>query len=149
MNDVRYEFDMNSRRLLTLLTYIALGIGASGCSTLLRMPEPPAGAAAYRPGTAGPQPAGILLTTHSGSRLHFRDGWSLTWSGVAGSADLLDDGAPGAYTDTTISYYEVKQTTGTGRHNTMRQFLLTILGVILIIGLAAIILYAAFIATDR
>jgi hypothetical protein len=31
----------------------------------------------------------------------------------------------------------------------MGQFMLTILGVILVLGLAAIILYAAFLATDR
>jgi hypothetical protein len=89
--------------------------------------------------------------TQSRSTLQFHEGeWSLTWGGIKGRADLVTDEGIIPVRDTTLSYADVASaSTGGGRGNTTEQFLKTILGVILIIGLAALILYAAFPATDR
>lgn len=93
---------------------------------------------------------GLMVRTNEGGRLFFHDKqWKLTMSGIAGTADVTAaDGAQ--YTaDTTLSYFSAEAAQSSGRTSTMGQFMLTILGVILVLGLAAIILYAAFLATDR
>lgn len=94
---------------------------------------------------------GLTLHTSASSRVLFQDGgWELTWTGVRGHARIEADGVPAVEMDTTIAYADIAATaTGSGRTASMSQFLLTILGVILVIGLAAIVLYAAFLATDR
>ncbi|GEM_PF-1791289 len=94
---------------------------------------------------------GIVVRTHDRSTFTFRDdGWSLTARGISGFADVSTDGGEALLKDTTLSYADVASAAPSdGRSSTMRQFLLTILGVVLVIGLAALILYAAFPATDR
>jgi hypothetical protein len=92
---------------------------------------------------------GIIVETRDRSTLRFDDGWELTFEGIAGTAEVSNNDESTFRTDTTLSYWDVTSAAPARRDNTMRQFLLTILGVILVIGLAAIILYAAFIATDR
>jgi len=101
------------------------------------------------PGTAGHTEASIVIQTKDNAVMTFHDGWGLTWSGVRGSADISTGEGTLSVPDTTISYWNIDKAEASRRDNTTRQFLLTILGVILVIGLAAIILYAAFIATDR
>jgi hypothetical protein len=94
---------------------------------------------------------GIVVRTNDRSTFTFRDdGWSLTARGISGFADISTDGGGALQKDTTLSYADVASAAPSdGRSGTMRQFLLTILGVVLVIGLAALILYAAFPATDR
>jgi len=93
---------------------------------------------------------GIRVTTKNHGTLLFHDShWDLTWSGVSGHATVRDATGATFEADTTLSYWDVSSAAASGRSNTMTQFLLTILGVVLVIGLAALILYAAFRATDR
>jgi hypothetical protein len=114
----------------------------SGCAPQLSLSPPQEN---------GQQPiSGLSVRTHDyGSLLFHEDNWRLTVTGIRGTADVeTPDGA--LYTkDTTLSYWDAASASPAGRSNTMGQFMLTILGVILVIGLAAIILYAAFLATDR
>lgn len=100
----------------------------------------------------GQQPSsGIRVMTHNRSTFQFNEGdWSLTSSGIRGRADIFTEDGITPARDTTLSFADVASaSTGGGRGNTTEQFLKTILGVILVIGLAALILYAAFPATDR
>jgi hypothetical protein len=86
---------------------------------------------------------------HDNSTAVFPDNqWTLTFRGVRGTGSFqMQDGV--CFTrDTTISYWDVSSASA-AHGNTLGQFLLTVLGIILVIGLAAIILYAAFLATDR
>jgi hypothetical protein len=93
---------------------------------------------------------GIRVDTKTnGSLLFHENRWDLTMSGLSGHATVHDADGSTYEKDTTLSYWDVSSAAASGRGNTMTQFLLTILGVILVIGLAALILYAAFRATDR
>ena len=105
---------------------------------------------AMRPEGAHTPPSGIVLQLKDQRTILFPDNeWRLGWDGVHGT--IVNTDALGIQTerDTTVSYSDISSAApAEGRGNTMSQFLLTILGVILVIGLAAIILYAAFRATD-
>ncbi len=93
-----------------------------------------------------------LQTTDQSHFLFHRGKWTLDLKGVSGTADRVDDNGTMTRTDTTVSYTNIASATspaGGSRGNTMEQFLLTILGVILVIGLAGLMLYAAFRATER
>lgn len=94
---------------------------------------------------------GLLLHMHDASTVRFAaEKWELTVQGVRGEAEILGHDGTLRTADTTISYWDVSSAAaGPGRGTLLSQFLLTILGVILVIGLAAIILYAAFLATKR
>ena len=93
---------------------------------------------------------GLLVRTHDDGRLLFAEnGWKLTLEGIAGNAMVTGADGTQYAADTTLSYWDASSAAATGRNSTMSQFLLTILGVILVLGLAAIILYAAFLATAR
>ena len=130
-------------RSSTLLAAICLSalFFASGCVT---MP-------AIRASGERAPASGILVTTHDRSTFQFQEGsWSLTLGGIEGKADILTETGTLPSRDTTLWYGDVASAAaGGGRGSTVTQFLLTILGVILVIGLAALILYAAFPATDR
>ncbi|MFA6232988.1 MAG: hypothetical protein WC824_02205 [Bacteroidota bacterium] len=92
----------------------------------------------------------LRVTTHEGGELLFAEnGWQLTMSGIEGSALVQTADGQQYAKDTTLSYWDAASASASGRSNTMSQFLLTILGVILVLGLAAVILYAAFLATAR
>jgi hypothetical protein len=95
--------------------------------------------------------SGIRVETHDRSTFQFQEGtWSLTMEGIAGKADIFTDEGVLPSRDTTLWYGDVASAAaGGGRGSTVTQFLLNILGIILVIGLAALILYAAFPATDR
>lgn len=95
--------------------------------------------------------SGIRVETHDHSTFQFQEGaWSLTLEGIAGKADIFTDAGTLPDRDTTLWYGDVASAAaGGGRGSTVTQFLLNILGIILVIGLAALILYAAFPATDR
>lgn len=99
----------------------------------------------------GPEPlSGLRVTTHDRGELLFSEnGWTLTTSGIAGNALIRTADGQTFSKDTTLSYLDAMSASPAGRDNTMSQFMLTILGVILVLGLAAIILYAAFLATAR
>jgi len=99
---------------------------------------------------AGTVTEGLRVHTHdNGTLLFHRDHWRLTPSGIRGTADVTSEDGSTYTTDTTLSYWDTANASPAGRQSTMGQFMLTILGVILVLGLAAIILYAAFLATDR
>lgn len=132
--------------LTRLLPFSAAVLMLQGCAPMLTQslnaPSVPYG----QPDRAEPS---IIVHTYDNSELRFEDGWSLTFGGISGTAEVIRDDAPSIRTDTTLAYQDVASAAPSRRNTTMRQFLLTILGVILVIGLAAIILYAAFIATGR
>lgn len=116
------------------------GIVIPGCAPQFTL-SPPAG---------GPDVDGIRVETKkSGTLLFHEHRWDLTWSGISGHATVRDGEGVSYEADTTLSYWDVSSAAAAGRGSTMTQFFLTILGVILVIGLAALILYAAFRATDR
>ena len=93
---------------------------------------------------------GLRVQTRDGASLLFAEnGWRLTLEGIDGSATVTTGDGMQYAADTTLSYWDASSAAATGRNSTMSQFLLTILGVILVLGLAAIILYAAFLATAR
>jgi hypothetical protein len=131
---------MRSTLILPVLLLILAGTALTGCATLSTFPAPT---------PRGPVD-GIRITTTSDATMLFHDNrWSLGWSGVTGHA-TVNEGTAAAYeADTTLSYGDITSAAASGRGNTMTQFLETILGVVLVIGLAALILYAAFRATDR
>lgn len=134
------------RRSLPLLAVNAILIFFSGCSSpyMSMQPTTPYGGATS-------DVSGITVVTRDRTTLQYQeDAWRLTPDGIAGTASIrLADGTT-FEKDTTLSYVQVSAVeTTSGRGSTMTQFLLTILGVILVLGLAAIILYAAFRATDR
>ncbi|MCZ7557796.1 MAG: hypothetical protein M5R41_15465 [Bacteroidia bacterium] len=113
----------------------------SGCSTGLSVMAPQGSML----GTPG-----LMVNTTEGGHLFFHDKqWKLTVSGIAGTAEVTAADGTQYTADTTLSYFSAEAAQSSGRTSTMGQFMLTILGVILVLGLAAIILYAAFLATDR
>lgn len=93
---------------------------------------------------------GLQVHTHTGGTLLFPENeWTLTLEGIRGNAHVTHADGTQYSADTTLSYLDASAAASTGRSSTMGQFMLTILGVILVLGLAAIILYAAFLATAR
>ena len=153
-NEPRYSM----RRLLLILSLLLYTTGCAPQLALqLHSPEgmPPVGHSAVNNsplahGHATHALSGLRVTTHDRGELLFAaDRWQLTFEGIKGPA--LVTSADGALysADTTLSYWDAASAASTGRTSTMSQFMLTILGVILVLGLAAIILYAAFLATAR
>jgi|WetSurMetagenome_2_1015567.scaffolds.fasta_scaffold711498_2 hypothetical protein len=131
---------MSRTRLLLCSMCLFLFSCLPGCAPQLSLTPPAQG---------GPV-AGISVATKQHGTLLFHDErWNLTWSGLSGHATVRDANGAAYETDTTLSYWDVSSAGASGRSNTMTQFLLTILGVVLVIGLSALILYAAFRATDR
>lgn len=138
--------------LLLLVTAVLL----SSCTALHSSLTPMHGAAPATPGLAQHGSAdgaggGLVLHMHDASTVRFAaDKWDLTVRGVRGTAQMHASDGRLVAADTTISYWDISSAAaGPGRGTLLSQFLLTILGVILVIGLAAIILYAAFLATNR
>lgn len=139
------------RSILLFVLVISLG----GCAPQFQLGTP-AGTSSVATGIpaasaehAGGVP-GLRVTTDDDGLLFFHRGsWQLTMRGIRGTADVYP--AEGGFhtTDTTLSYWSTSSASPAGRSSTMGQFMLTLLGVILVLGLAAIILYAAFLATDR
>ncbi len=137
---------MTHRRIISILfipILVTLALVAGGCgmaqSGMRTMPgAPPMG------------PDELRLETRNNAVVAFQDGgYTLTWSGVSGPARIWPSDGILTQKDTTVSWFDISSAAGTGRSKTTGQFLLTVLGVILVIGLAAIVLYAAFLATDR
>ncbi len=137
------------RRLLLILSLLFY---TTACAPQLSLQSP-----AVTGGLAGGDaPAGggslapLRVTTHDRGELLFSEnGWRLTTSGIEGRALVSTADGVQYAKDTTLSYSDAASAAATGRSDTMSQFMLTILGVILVLGLAAIILYAAFLATAR
>lgn len=138
-----------------ILLSLVLLLYTTGCAPQLSLHAP---ATTYPSAVNSPQsPAhgagtlpGLQVQTKDGGTLLFADnGWRLTMDGIAGQALVTDVHGLQFSADTTLSYWDASSAASTGRDNTMSQFLLTVLGVILVLGLAAIILYAAFLATAR
>jgi hypothetical protein len=135
------------RLFLSLLLLFVL----VGCTPQLSLAPPMTGSGV--PSTAPQTSAitsGLRVRTHDDGTLLFHgDDWRLTPTGIRGKADVSTSDGTQYTTDTTLSYWDTAEAGPAGRQSTMGQFMLTILGVILVLGLAAIILYAAFLATDR
>lgn len=111
----------------------------SGCTPLQLMREP------VSPRTI----SDLHVTTSAGKTFFFRAGdWKLTFSGISGKADVTTENDTITLPDTTLSYFDVAAVDG-NREEPLIELLLTILGVIIVIGLAGVILYAAFRATER
>jgi hypothetical protein len=127
---------------LLTASIITLVIGIAGC-TGIREGSLPANL------PAGMNENLLRLETHDRTVFSFSNDWTVTMSGIKGSAVVEPADGTVITKDTTVSYYDITSAAGTGRGKTVSQFLLTVLGVVLIIGLAAIVLYAAFLATDR
>jgi hypothetical protein len=143
-----------STNALRSLSCISLLLLVLGCAAPLRAQN--GAAAAPEPGAAlatadlpGNGEAGIVVTTVNDTRVFFRDGWELTWDGIRGCASVQAPDGTLTVKDTTLSYSDATSASATGRGASTSQFALTLLGIILVIGLAALILYAAFLATDR
>ena len=134
---------MFMRRLLILLIVpIALSACAPQFSLAPHAPVPSP--------SEQQQLSGLTVRTYDDGALRFHENdWRLTITGISGTADVETPDGSRYTTDTTLSYWDAASASPAGRSNTMGQFMLTILGVILVLGLAAIILYAAFLATDR
>jgi hypothetical protein len=93
---------------------------------------------------------GLLVTTTDHSQVLFAaDDWTLTMAGIRGNALVTTADGLQFSADTTLAYTDAVSASPTDRGVTMNQFLLTILGVILVLGLVGIIIYAAFLATAR
>lgn len=138
---------LKSLPLFLLLLMAAAVLHAQDAEIARLPPGEPAIAAVERPGTDDP---GIVVTTRDEGRLYFREGdWSLTWEGIRGRATVQTPDGLSATRDTTLSYADAVSASSSGRGTSASQFALTLLGIILVIGLAALILYAAFLATDR
>jgi hypothetical protein len=135
---------------LFLLLLAAVALVTAGCAALGAFPSP-AGPFSAAPATVLPGPTGgVLVTGKDRSTLLFSDDRvSLTWSGINGHALVTTNDGRQYERDTTVSYWDVSSAAASGRTSTSTQFLLTVLGIILVIGLAALVLYAAFPATDR
>ncbi len=142
--------------LIAVLAFAAL---MPACTTQYGMRYNPYGSAPTSPAVgpvshvAAPRNAGgengILVRTHDDARFFFQDeNWKLTFGGIAGTADITTAEGLEFSADTTLSYWNASSAAAVGRSKSTSQFLLTILGIILIVGLAAIILYAAFLATE-
>jgi hypothetical protein len=137
------------RRLLLILSLLFY---TTSCAPQLSLQSPvPSGAMAG--GTSNADRGALTalrVTTHDRGELLFAEnGWSLTTGGIEGRALVRTADGVEYAKDTTLSYYDAASASPSGRSDTMSQFMLTILGVILVLGLAAIILYAAFLATAR
>ncbi len=92
----------------------------------------------------------LRITTTDQGTLRFRESdWDLTVEGIRGHARVEPAVGPAYDADTVLSYFSVAAAASDGRATSLKQYLLTVLGIILVIGLAAIVLYAAFLATDR
>ncbi|MBE0645559.1 MAG: hypothetical protein IH600_15865 [Bacteroidetes bacterium] len=132
------------RRLLLILSLLFY---TTSCAPQLSLQSP----ASFGSGPAAGAPLTALrVTTHDRGELLFQeDGWRLTTGGIEGRALVHTADGVDYAKDTTLSYWDAASASPAGRSNTMSQFMLTILGVILVLGLAAIILYAAFLATAR
>lgn len=128
---------------LTFLSYLSFLLilicaFASGCVSLSTIPQPPS----HRP------LSDLHVITTQGSSIHFQEGsWRLTLSGITGTAEVTEN-ASIRIVDTTIAYQQVASTEST-KEDPWTKLLLTILGVLIVIGLAGIVLYAAFRATER
>lgn len=131
---------MNIRLTRTTIAsaLIALSAIIGGCANL-SIPE-----------TAQTGAPGFLsLTTRSGSSVTFNENaWKLTLTGIEGRALVHPKESPSFTVDTTISYLQVAAVDSRGEDPWV-QLLLLILGVLLVIGLVGIIIYAAFRATER
>lgn len=126
-------------RQIILFAAALLIIG--GCSS---------GQGTLSPYTQASGPSGLIVRTHDEGRLFFHDEqWRLTMQGISGRAEVTTADGEHYSADTTLSYWSAEAAESSGRSNTMGRFMLTVLGVILVLGLAGIILYAAFLATDR
>lgn len=137
---------------------VALHAGCAGLASFSALPSRPTvtGWTAATPSagvsSAGVSPAfdGIRITTKDDATLLFQDRrWTLTAGGIEGYASVQPSDGSAYDKDTTLSYWDVSSATSSGRTSTTKQFLLTVLGVILVIGLAALVLYAAFPVNDR
>ncbi len=132
------------RRLLLILSLLFY---TTSCAPQLSLQSPMTGDGSA---ASGGGIAALRVTTHDRGELLFAEnGWRLTASGIEGSALVKSENGEQYAKDTTLSYRDAATASPGGRSNTMGQFMLTILGVILVLGLAAIILYAAFLATAR
>ncbi|MFZ1730975.1 MAG: hypothetical protein WBQ23_08960 [Bacteroidota bacterium] len=131
------------RRLLLILSLLFY---TTSCAQLsLQSPMPSGGRSAN-----GNSLSALRVITHDRDELLFAEnGWQLTTRGIEGRALVQTTDGLQVAKDTTLSYWDAASASPVGRNDTMSQFILTILGVILILGLAAIILYAAFLATAR
>ena len=141
-HDQRYRPmpEKNITRALRFAAILIATLSIAGCA----LPGP----SVMQP--AHDAPAGIRVVTHDKSTFDFHDGWQMTWGGIEGRVDLHTASGDAISTDTTLSYWDVSSASSSnGRGNTTSKFLLTVLGIILVIGLAALILYAAFPATDH
>ncbi|MDX9757740.1 MAG: hypothetical protein RBU27_01155 [Bacteroidota bacterium] len=136
------------RRILLALTML---LYTTGCAPQLALQVTgPDGFDTRGGGLADAQRPGLRVATHAGGTVLFAEnGWSLGMTGISGKALVTQPDGTHFSADTTLSYVDAASASATGRSNTMGQFMLTILGVILVLGLAAIILYAAFLATAR
>ena len=124
---------------LSFCLVAVMTIVLTGCSDSLMMMNQPHGS----------RPPSLSVATRSGSDvLFYQDKWQLTLSGIRGYAEIHQSGFPSYTKDTTISYFQVAAVDSRGE-DPWTQLLLTILGVIIVIGLAGVILYAAFRATER
>lgn len=129
-----------------LLLALALLFHATGCAPQLAMQH--TGPGGFPEGNG--QLPGLRVATHAGPTVQFMEnGWTLGVDGIRGTALIMHADGTQYSADTTLSYFDASAAVSTGRSSTMGQFMLTILGVILVLGLAAIILYAAFLATAR
>ncbi|MCB2203273.1 hypothetical protein KQI65_00885 [bacterium] len=146
--------NVQMRLILPMLVLVLL----TGCAPQFSLTDPASMGPSPRmsqqmremPGGVQDVPNGLQVRTHDNSTMLFRgDQWQLTPSGIRGTAEVRTEAGDSFTTDTTLSYWDAAEAAPAGRQGTMSQFMLTILGVILILGLAAIILYAAFLATDR
>ncbi len=135
---------MPTRKKFTFRPLLLLIFGVivlSGCASQFGI--------STQPGQYSGSP-GLLVRTHDEQHLFFKnDQWRLTLEGIAGRAEVTTTEGLHYTVDTTLSYWNTQSAEATGRNNTMGRFMLTVLGIILVLGLAGIILYAAFLATDR
>lgn len=91
----------------------------------------------------------LHVTTYDGSQFVFpENNWRLTFSGITGKVMSGTDELPDHLRDTTISYIQIAAADSRGE-DPWTQLLLTILGVLIVIGISGLILYAAFRATER
>ena len=118
-----------------MLLFPALLLG--GCAGLVLTPTPPQA-----------HPSDLRVTMRDGGSLLFQDGhWRLTPAGIEGRA--LDQHSSGrGMIDTSVSYLQIAAAEG-NREDPWTQLMLTMLGVLIVVGLAGVILYAAFRATER
>ena len=133
MHFVRPTFLSNLPFILVLICAFA-----SGCASLSTIPQPPSHRSL----------SDLHVITSQGSSIHFQEGsWQLTLSGITGKAEVTEN-ASIRFVDTTLAYQQVASAEST-KEDPWTKLLLTILGVLIVIGLAGVVLYAAFRATER